>query len=162
MKAVDYLHTIIPMNISDLALPINRDEDLLAPFIVDRARDAIAKSGLSAHIFEGWRSPQRQNQLYDQGRTKPGKIVTNRQAWESIHQYGLAVDVAFKDTRGNWTWVGDWEGLTREFQYYGFRSLAPLEKAHFQIDGGLSIREIQAINKDYGQSGLWAYVKTKV
>ena len=32
--------------------------------------------------------------LYEQGRTKPGKIVTNAKAGESAHNWGLAFDGA--------------------------------------------------------------------
>lgn len=42
--------------------------------------------------FETYRSPERQNALYRQGRTEPGKKVTNAQAWQSPHQFGLAAD----------------------------------------------------------------------
>jgi hypothetical protein len=45
-------------------------------------------------ITESWRSRTRQMKLYSQGRTRDGKIVT----WtlKSMHQLGLAVDIAFK------------------------------------------------------------------
>lgn len=41
--------------------------------------------------FEGYRSPARQQQLYDQKTPKGGR-VTNARPFESAHQYGLAVD----------------------------------------------------------------------
>jgi len=46
-------------------------------------------------VTEGYRSPERQTELYAIGRTKPGRKVTNARAGESIHQYGLAADIAF-------------------------------------------------------------------
>lgn len=39
------------------------------------------------------RSFKEQNELYDQGRSRPGKIVTNAKAGYSIHNYGLAFDI---------------------------------------------------------------------
>lgn len=44
-------------------------------------------------VTEGFRSPERQAQLYAQGRTTPGEIVTKARAGESAHNYGLAADV---------------------------------------------------------------------
>lgn len=43
-----------------------------------------------------------QEALYAQGRTKPGKVVTNAKAGMSYHNYGLAVDIVLlKDTDKN-------------------------------------------------------------
>ena len=48
--------------------------------------------------------------MYAKGRTKPGKIVTNAKAWESIHNYGLAADfVLLLDKNG--------DGIFEEFTY---------------------------------------------
>lgn len=40
-----------------------------------------------------FRSIAEQDALYAQGRTKPGKIVTNAKGGSSFHNYGLAVDL---------------------------------------------------------------------
>lgn len=50
--------------------------------------------GVKVVVVEGYRSPERQNELYAQGRTKPGPIVTNARAGQSRHQSARAVDVA--------------------------------------------------------------------
>ena len=39
------------------------------------------------------RTIKEQNDLYAQGRTKPGKIVTNAKGGQSYHNYGLAIDI---------------------------------------------------------------------
>jgi len=52
-----------------------------------------SKSGISARITCERRSPQSQAALYAKGRTRPGRIVTNANAWQSPHQYDLATDV---------------------------------------------------------------------
>jgi peptidoglycan L-alanyl-D-glutamate endopeptidase CwlK len=39
------------------------------------------------------RTIEEQNLLYAQGRTKPGKIVTNAKGGQSVHNYGLAFDI---------------------------------------------------------------------
>lgn len=50
------------------------------------------KLGVKAYIYEGYRSEARQAVLYAQGRTTPGKIVTNAGPGQSMHGYGLAYD----------------------------------------------------------------------
>jgi peptidoglycan L-alanyl-D-glutamate endopeptidase CwlK len=52
------------------------------------------------------RSNAEQNALYAQGRTRPGKIVTNAKGGQSNHnQYpSPAFDIAFKDASGNIHW----------------------------------------------------------
>ena len=49
---------------------------------------------LAIRVVEHFRSIDYQNQLYAQGRTKPGKIVTNAKGGTSYHNYGLAIDFA--------------------------------------------------------------------
>lgn len=58
-------------------------------------------------IFMGYRSYDEQNKLYAQGRTIPGKIITNAKGGQSYHNFGLAIDYVFIDKRG-WTWTGDY------------------------------------------------------
>ena len=73
------------------------------------------------------RTTEEQNALYAQGRTTPGKIVTNAKGGTSYHNFGLAIDLAEminNDTQVDWTydmsklkpiaekynieWGGDW------------------------------------------------------
>ena len=66
-------------------------------------RAELAKRGIQLAILETVRSPERQAQLYAQGRTAGGKIVTYAKPYESPHQWGLAVDVKpIPDTAANW------------------------------------------------------------
>jgi hypothetical protein len=149
-------------SIENISKVINRDYALLAPIVRDRAKIAVKRCWdkfLRVEIFEGWRSPQRQNELYAQGRTTPGKIVTQSRAWQSFHQLGLAIDLAFlKQPDGGWTWEGDWDEASEEFTAQGFKSLAPLERAHFQITGGFTIAKANQIAAQYGLPGLWLAV----
>ena len=54
------------------------------------------KHNLSMRLTSGVRSFQAQGELYAQGRSKPGKIVTNAKPGMSLHNYGLAADLCFK------------------------------------------------------------------
>ena len=55
--------------------------------------------GLAPYIHEGYRSMERQAALYEQGRSKPGARVTNAKAGESIHNYGVAADIYWRDPK---------------------------------------------------------------
>lgn len=68
---------------------------LYLPFVT-RLLDTLAaceKRGAVYVATTGYRSPAEQAKLYFQGRTVPGKIVTDARPGLSAHQYGIAVDV---------------------------------------------------------------------
>jgi peptidoglycan L-alanyl-D-glutamate endopeptidase CwlK len=81
-------------------------------------------------ITQGLRSVEEQNELYAQGRTKAGKKVTNAKGGQSIHNYGLAVDIcliidnktASWDTTKDWDndQVADWYECVKIFAKYGW------------------------------------------
>ena len=55
-------------------------------------------------ITAALRGNEEQDKLYAQGRTAPGQIVTNARGGQSLHNYGLAFDVAFKTKTGSVDW----------------------------------------------------------
>lgn len=68
--------------------------------LVQKFLDYCIRAGLDVLITCTWRSDAEQEALYAQGRTKPGKIVTNARAGQSAHNYtlnglpaALAIDV---------------------------------------------------------------------
>lgn len=85
----------------------------LNPIVNDRKNILIQKSAdkkIKIVITEGIRSFKKQNELFQQGRTTKGKIVTNTKAGESYHNYGLAFDYALLDSRGNIIWDTTYDG----------------------------------------------------
>ena len=70
--------------------------------LVSVVKRAIEISEVDFMVVEGLRTKQRQEELYAQGRTKPGKIVT----WtmKSKHIDGLAVDIAPCNKDGSINW----------------------------------------------------------
>ena len=120
--------------------------------IQPKVRELIERSVFGewrAFITDGMRTPAEQDELYAQGRTKPGKIVTNAKGGQSMHNFGLAIDVAFISPAGvpQWNellykkmaviarklgfeWGGDW---------IGFKDMP-----HFQYTGGLTLPQIQS------------------
>ncbi len=138
-----------------MSLAISRDLDLLAPFVkarLDLALENLKKQGVNAHVFEAYRSPQRQDQLYAQGRTTPGKVVTKSKGYFSFHQFGLAVDWAGLDDNGEWTWAIDYRPIIDECKRQGFTSLEPMERAHVEINCGLSVKDIYMLFMKNGGS----------
>lgn len=49
--------------------------------------------GMRLRVGQGLRTIAEQNNLYAQGRTAPGQIVTNARGGSSYHNYGLAIDI---------------------------------------------------------------------
>lgn len=81
---------------------INLHPDLVEK--LTRVFAAMHALGYPMRLIEGVRSTERQQQLYAQGRTKPGKVVTNADGItkKSNHQakadgFGHAADCAFID-----------------------------------------------------------------
>jgi peptidoglycan L-alanyl-D-glutamate endopeptidase CwlK len=68
-------------------------ELVFAERLVSLYRLAVAQGITRWRVRDGWRDPKVQEQVYAQGRTKPGPIVTNAKPWESAHQWGLSVDI---------------------------------------------------------------------
>jgi|SRR5580692_4120757 peptidoglycan L-alanyl-D-glutamate endopeptidase CwlK len=56
--------------------------------------EAAYQAGLDVLVYCTMRTFDEQTMLYAQGRTVPGKIVTNAKAGQSAHNYGLAFDGA--------------------------------------------------------------------
>ena len=54
---------------------------------------AAATAGISIKIISGTRTYEEQDALYEQGRTKPGRIVTNARGGYSNHNFGVAFDI---------------------------------------------------------------------
>ena len=117
----------------------------LHPSLVTAASAAIralALQGMEVLIISGLRTAAQQEALYAQGRTAAGHVVTNARAGQSMHNYGMAIDVVPYLTAGNdqdlnWKsqtpqfqamvaafkaqgleWGGDWKGSLGDFDHF--------------------------------------------
>lgn len=94
------------------------------------------------------RTFQEQDELYAQGRTKAGKIVTNARGGQSYHNYGLAFDIVLlKDTNAD----GKFETASWE------------TNVDFDGDGKADWLEAVVIAKHYGYEwgGDWSGFKDR-
>lgn len=140
----------------------------ISPELYDELMKIISESNLAltgrailrlSYVF---RSFTEQAFIYAQGRTRPGKIVTNAKAGQSMHNFRFAVDIVLlKDTDGNGTFetaswetnvdfdgdgIADWMEVVAIFKKYGwtwggdFKSI--VDKPHFEKPP-MSLKELQ-------------------
>lgn len=140
---------------------VNSDMSLLYPVFANRVTKAVVeanKMGYSVGVFEAWRSPQRQDYLYAQGRTREGKIVTRAKGWESWHQFGVAVDVV-QFIKGRPSWDFDPAKIAQCFLDEGLEWLGPSDAYHFQMTGGLDVRLAKGLARDAGVQRVWVEIQ---
>jgi hypothetical protein len=93
--------------------------------------------GYTLRITSGFRSMTEQAQLYEQGRTVDGHIVSWASVGRSVHNYGFAVDVVDR-------WRGydiDWKRVAKIALFCG---LEQVDDPHFENRGGLTTRQFEA------------------
>lgn len=137
----------------------------LHPSIRSKVREALRLSNLAltgkaqVELAQGTRTWVEQGILYSQGRTRPGLKVTNAKAGDSIHNYGLAVDIfllidgkiASWDVKKDWDSDGqsDWMEVVRVFKSQGFswggdwRTFKDMP--HFEMTSGLSLKQLKGL-----------------
>jgi peptidoglycan L-alanyl-D-glutamate endopeptidase CwlK len=128
----------------------------LHPKVREMAEAFEAKAfeeGIPVIITSTYRDFEAQNALYAQGRTKPGKIVTNAKGGQSFHNFRVAFDfVPLRGKKPVWGTSGadgvlwercgkiaesvglEWAGWWKSFK----------EMAHCQYTGGLTLKDFQA------------------
>lgn len=136
----------------------SRSLDDLHPAVKARAERFLSlaeQAGIHLLVTCTYRSWTEQDDLYAQGRTKPGAIVTNARGGNSMHNHRCALDIVpLVNGKPMWDnnspqgkqlyreigrlgklagldWAGDWTGSLRE-------------DVHFQFTGGLTLAQLQA------------------
>lgn len=143
-------------------MPRDTDRSHLHPVFRVKLADldaALASAGLPLQLFEAGRAPQRQQELYAQGRISGcgtfGKHVTNAKPWQSFHQFGLAADYVFF-VDGKWTWneptPGAWARYTEIAAQVGLRSLS-FERPHVELP--VPLTSLQAGRYPDGGDQAW-------
>ena len=114
---------------------VTRDLDLLEPDFRQRLDQVIQRMrqefGHRVEVTETYRSPQRQEALYAQGRSEPGRVVT----WtnHSLHSQGRAADVRID---GSWENPQGYARLQRIAQEEGLQTLGPKDPGHLELPHG--------------------------
>lgn len=141
--------------------PKLRDEalELYDEIVASLTGSAICRFAYTLRTFA------EQDALFAQGRSKPGKVVTNAKGGQSYHNYGLAIDIVLildKDKNGTFetaAWdvksdfdgdkKADWMEVVQIFKRYGFEwggDWKFLDLPHFQKTFGKSIYELRALH----------------
>jgi len=138
----------------------SRDLNELLPVVKSKAEafiETCKQNDIDLLVTSTYRDIESQNELYAQGRTKDGKIVTNAKGGESFHNYRCALDVVpLVSGKPDWDgshpvwkkvaeigqsvgleWAGNWKGSFREM-------------AHFQFTNGLTLADLKAGKKIEG------------
>jgi peptidoglycan L-alanyl-D-glutamate endopeptidase CwlK len=133
--------------------------DSLDPYVANLAAGHLSQmteEGLDFRLSEGFRTYATQNSYYRKGRTPSGRTVTDARGGQSLHNFGLAYDVAIfergayiEDGRdARYQRAGELgEGITDGLGgpaglEWGGRWNKP-DASHFQFDGGLRLRVIR-------------------
>lgn len=96
---------------------------------VERGVNFVESKGVRIRIVQGFRTFDEQNNLYAQGRTTAGKIVTNAKGGESYHNYGLAFDFCLLHLDKTISW-----SLTEDFDSDGQKDWMEVVE-HFMLRG---------------------------
>ena len=131
---------------------------VLAAFSKELIRQCFRK-GVPILITQGMRTIAEQNDLYAQGRSKPGPIVTYAPGGTSYHNYGLAIDFALLLPDGHsvsWNMnrdidqdrKADWQEVVATAKLLGFEWggdwTSFKDYSHLQISFGLTIDQLRA------------------
>jgi hypothetical protein len=140
---------------------VNRDPKMLHAAFRDRALRTVSRlnaEGIPFGIYEGMRGPWRQNHLYASGRSRTGRLLTPVQAWDSLHQFGLAADFVLA-LEGRWSWDADegqahmWDRLEAIGADEGLVS-KPGERPHLQL-AGVEVADLAAGRLPPGADAAW-------
>lgn len=107
------------------------------------------------------RTDKEQDELYAQGRTKPGKKVTNAKGGQSYHNYGLAFDIVLIIDGKEASWdtlkdfdgdkVADWHEVVKIAKKYGWAwggdFVSFKDAPHFEKTFGKKTSELKALRK---------------
>ena len=130
----------------------SRDLNELLPQVKTKVEHFIQlckDNNIDLLVTSTYRDLESQAALYSQGRTSPGKIVTNAGPGDSYHNWRCAIDVVpLVNGKADWdgshpVWaeigrLGKEAGLEWAGEWVHFKELA-----HFQYSGGLTIAKLK-------------------
>lgn len=145
---------------------------LLHPKLIDEVVeiydeiDAQLTGSAICRFTHTMRTFKEQDELFSQGRTRPGRRVTNAKGGQSYHNYGLAIDIALlldnnddgRHESASWDTKTDFDGdrqsdwieIVTIFKRYGWEwggDWRFVDAPHFQKTFGKSITELQQLHR---------------
>jgi peptidoglycan LD-endopeptidase CwlK len=130
------------------------------PQLADLARrmsEILLQENITIEITQGLRTVAEQNALYAEGRTSPGRIVTNAKGTESWHVLGCAVDVApFDNGIPDWNSRHPaWNRIVEVGESLGLASgISYKDEPHFELTGKYPPDPPQEVKDLYASGGL--------
>lgn len=129
----------------------------LQPLVKRKAELLVAEMnalGYQVTVYQGFRSIAEQDYLYAQGRTRPGPIVTNAKGGDSLHNYGVAIDVVFvKNGKPSWDNNHPWDKLGFHGKRHGFEWGGDwttfVDRPHLQMTLGHTLQDFKNKKVDY-------------
>lgn len=114
---------------------------------------AAMPAGVVCRFTHTLRTFAEQDALYQLGRSKKGKIVTNAKGGQSFHNYGLAIDFVLL-VNGEVSWAVDknWLAVISIFESYGWESghhWKFKDSPHVQKTFGKTTAQLLASGKQY-------------
>ena len=104
-------------------------------------RDALTKAGIHSSISSGYRTPEYQNQMYQNHLAKkagqplpypnveaPGVVAP---PWRSFHNYGIAADLHLDNPN-------DYARMAQMARQFGLSGIGPSDPGHIQLAGTLA------------------------
>lgn len=127
----------------------------LHPTVAQRGWEVVFEAwqqSIYVLITQAHRSIAEQDALYEQGRTKPGKKVTNAKGGESYHNFGLALDFALYTKDGKEViWddsCAEWKKVVQLFKSKGFEWGGDFrtfkDTPHVQLTFGFTLSQLRA------------------
>lgn len=130
--------------------------------LVEAVMQDLWQQGVHVEVNSGLRTFQEQDALYAQGRSKPGKRVTNARGGQSNHNYGIAVDlVPIINGQFNWDDVPEetWELIGLTAKRYGLEWGGDwsgfVDRPHVQVPG-FTTKQMMALYRKGGLPTVWA------
>jgi peptidoglycan L-alanyl-D-glutamate endopeptidase CwlK len=130
--------------------PAELDPDVREVWLLLKA--AALERGIDLFLTGTYRTFEEQDALYAQGRTKPGRKVTNAKGGWSWHNFRRAFDVAIRDFPGDTTpddvYDGPWALVGALGEHLGLewggRWPHGADCPHFQLTRGMTLTQMNA------------------
>lgn len=132
--------------------------------LIEQMAEMLALENIEFRVTQALRSWDEQEKLFAQGRTAPGKIVTQAPGGHSWHNFGLAVDLAIIEA-GAIDWNAShpsWQRMIQVGEMLGLLSGSTFrtfpDNPHFQLTGKFPISpndEARVIFRMVGMEGVW-------